>query len=31
MKVKYDKEVDAAYIQMFSKKPEGGVEGAEGV
>jgi len=31
MKVKYDKEADAAYIQMSSKKPEGGVEIAEGV
>jgi len=31
MKVKYDKEVDAAYIQMSSKKPDGGVEIAEGV
>ncbi|MEW5945488.1 MAG: DUF2283 domain-containing protein [bacterium] len=31
MKVKYDKEPDAAYIQMSSKKPEGGVEIAEGV
>ncbi len=31
MKVKYDKEVDAAYIQMSSKKSDGGVEIAEGV
>jgi uncharacterized protein YuzE len=31
MKIKYDKEVDAAYIQMSSKKPDGGVELAEGV
>ena len=31
MKVKYDKEVDAAYIQMSSKKPDGAVEMAEGV
>lgn len=31
MKVKYDKETDAAYIQLSSKKPEGGVEMAEGV
>ncbi len=31
MKVKYDKEVDAAYIQLSSKKPEGGVEMTEGV
>lgn len=31
MKVQYDKEADAAYIQLSSKKPEGGVELAEGV
>jgi uncharacterized protein YuzE len=31
MKVRYDKEVDVAYIQFSSKKPEGGVEVAEGV
>jgi len=31
VKVKYDREVDAAYIQMSSKKLEGGVEIAEGV
>jgi uncharacterized protein YuzE len=31
MKVKYDKEADAAYIQLSSKKPEGGIEMAEGV
>ena len=31
MKVRYDKKVDAAYIQMFSKKPTGAVEIAEGV
>tara|TARA_Y100000031_G_C8191479_1_gene371604 strand:+ start:1145 stop:1345 length:201 start_codon:yes stop_codon:yes gene_type:complete len=31
MKVKYDKEADAAYILMSSKKPEGGIEIAEGV
>lgn len=31
MRVKYDKEVDAAYIQLSSKKPEGGVEMAEEV
>ena len=31
MKVRYDKEVDAAYIQMSSKKPDGAVEIAEGV
>lgn len=31
MKVRYDKDVDAAYIQMSSKKPEGAIEIAEGV
>jgi uncharacterized protein YuzE len=31
MKVRYDKNADAAYIQMSSKKPDGGVEIAEGV
>ncbi len=31
MKVRYDKEADAAYIQLSSKKPDGGVEMAEGV
>ena len=31
MKVRYDKEVDAAYIQMSSKKPDGAVEITEGV
>ena len=31
MKIKYDKEADAAYIQMSSKKPDGAVEIAEGV
>ncbi len=31
MKVKYDKEADSAYIQLSSKKPDGGVEMAEGV
>ncbi len=31
MKVKYDKKVDAAYIQMSSKRPDGAVEIAEGV
>ena len=31
MKVKYDKQVDAAYIQLSSKKPDGAVEMAEGV
>lgn len=31
MKIKYDREADAAFIQMSSKKPDGGVEIAEGV
>ncbi len=31
MKVKYDKQVDVAYIQLSSKKPDGAVEMAEGV
>ena len=31
MKVRYDKTVDAAYIEMSSKKPDGAVEIAEGV
>ena len=31
MKIKYDREADAAFIQMSSKKPGGGVEIAEGV
>ncbi len=31
MKVRYDKDIDAAYIQMSSKKPDGAVEVAEGV
>ena len=31
MKVRYDKKVDSAYIQMSSKKPTGAVEIAEGV
>lgn len=31
MKVRYDKKVDAAYIQMSSKKPDGAIEIAEGV
>jgi uncharacterized protein YuzE len=31
MKVKYDKAADAAYIQLSSKHPEGGVEISEGV
>lgn len=31
MKVEYDKEVDAAYIELQDKKPEGAVEIDEGV
>ena len=31
MKARYDKEIDAAYIQMSSKKPDGAIEMAEGV
>lgn len=31
MKVRYDKKVDAAYIQMSSKKPDGAIEISEGV
>lgn len=31
MKVRYDKEADAAYIQMWAKKPDGAVELGEGV
>ncbi len=31
MKIKYDKEADAAYIPMSSKKPDGAVEIAESV
>jgi uncharacterized protein YuzE len=31
MKVRYDSEADAAYLQMSSKKPDGAVELAEGV
>jgi uncharacterized protein YuzE len=31
VKVRYDKEADAAYIQLSSKKPDGAVEMAEGV
>jgi uncharacterized protein YuzE len=31
MKIKYDKDIDAAYIQMSSKKPDGAIEIAEGV
>ena len=31
MKVRYDEEVDAAYIQLSSKRPKGAVEVKEGV
>ncbi len=31
MKIKYDKEADAAYIQLSDKKPTGVVEISEGV
>jgi len=31
MKVRYDKQADAAYIQLSSKKPDGAIEMAEGV
>ncbi|HAM40437.1 MAG TPA: hypothetical protein DDX89_01160 [Candidatus Omnitrophica bacterium] len=31
MKVRYDDEVDAAYIQLSSKRPKGAVEIKEGV
>jgi len=31
VKVKYDKEANAAYIQLSSKKPDGAIEMAEGV
>lgn len=31
MKVKYDKEADAAYIQLSSKRPDGGIEIDEGL
>ena len=31
MKVRYDEEVDAAYIQLSSKRPKGAVEIKEGV
>jgi len=31
MKIRYDKQVDAAYIQLSSKKPDGAVEMTEGV
>jgi len=31
MKVSYDDKVDAAYIRFSNKKPQGGVELAEGI
>jgi uncharacterized protein YuzE len=31
MQVRYDKEVDAAYIKLSSKRPEGAIEIDEGV
>ena len=31
MKVRYDEEVDAAYIQLSSKKPKAAIEIKEGV
>ncbi|MDP2935248.1 MAG: DUF2283 domain-containing protein [Dehalococcoidia bacterium] len=31
MQVRYDKAVDAAYIELSSKRPQGGVEVGEGV
>ena len=31
MKVRYDKEVDAAYIQLSSKKPKAAIDIKEGV
>ncbi|KJU83510.1 hypothetical protein MBAV_004301 [Candidatus Magnetobacterium bavaricum] len=31
MKINYDKEVDAAFIQLSTKKPDGAIEIAEGV
>lgn len=31
MKVRYDEEVDAAYIQFSSKRPKGAIEIKEGV
>lgn len=31
MKVKYDKEADAAYIKLSSKRPDGAIEIDEGV
>ena len=31
MKVRYDEEVDAAYIQLSSKRPRGAIEVKEGL
>lgn len=31
MKVRYDEDVDAAYIQLSSKRPKGAIEVREGV
>jgi uncharacterized protein YuzE len=31
MKISYDKEADAAYIRLSSKKPDGAIEISEGV
>ena len=31
MKVRYDDDVDAAYIQLSSKRPQGAIETKEGV
>ena len=31
MKVRYDEEVDVAYIQLSSKRPKGAIEVKEGV
>ncbi|MDP2168773.1 MAG: DUF2283 domain-containing protein [Thermodesulfovibrionales bacterium] len=31
MKINYDKEADAAYIQLSGKKPDGAIEISEGV
>ena len=31
MKVRYDKEVDAAYIQLSSKRPKGAIEIKQGI
>ena len=31
MKVRYDEEVDAAYIQLSSKRPKGAIEIKQGI